>query len=68
MIDIKSISNMTEEEIEEDLELRQELLNELKNKDIKSYIDFNKAKTVFLFDIYKMAVNIENKYFLNKKR
>ena len=41
MINLKSISNMTNEEINEDTELKQELLNELSNVNILTSLNKN---------------------------
>jgi hypothetical protein len=57
MIDIKSISMYTDDEFEEDTELREELLNEL--KDVSVHINGGKslqeACTHDLFIIYKVV-------------
>lgn len=52
MIDIKSISNMYDEEINEDTELRKELLNELNSFDL-SYKGKNEMSNIELLDFYK---------------
>ncbi len=53
MINLKSISNMYDEEINEDIELRKELLNELKDFDL-SYKAKSNMSTLELLDFYKM--------------
>ena len=54
MIDIKSVSNMYEQEIEDDFELREELLYEL--KEVQASKDLSKMCTTDLFNIYKMIM------------
>lgn len=61
MIDIKSVSNMYDQEIEDDFELREELLNELKIRDVRTSIDLNFTSTIDLFNIYKMIIKQEEK-------
>lgn len=54
MIDIKSIKNMTNDEINEDDELRQELIKEIVKADIRTSNpkSIDEMSTVELFDIY----------------
>lgn len=53
MINLKSICNMYDEEINEDIELREKLLNELKDFDL-SYKAKSNMSTLELLDFYKM--------------
>lgn len=52
MINLKSISNMYDEEINEDIKLKEELLNELKDFDL-SYKTKSDMSTLELLDYYK---------------
>lgn len=57
MIDINSISNMTDEEINEDVELREELIKELNSINylhINGYTSPSDAPTTVLFSMYKI--------------
>lgn len=56
MINIKSISNMYNEEIDKDIELREELLQELKHytMHINGYNNIQDAPTHVLFEVYKL--------------
>lgn len=62
MIDLKSISNMTNEEINEDTELKQELLNELSNVNISTSLNknYNDMNTCELLDVYKLLKMFAN--------
>lgn len=62
MIDLKSISNMTNEEINEDIELKQELLNELSNVNISTFLNknYNDMNTCELLDVYKLLKMFAN--------
>lgn len=62
MIDLKSISNMTNEEINEDIELKQELLNELSNVNISTSLNknYNDMNTCELLDVYKLLKMFAN--------
>lgn len=61
MINLKSISNMYDEEINEDAELRTELLKELKDIDFYTspYKDRTEMSTSELFNVYKMLKEIK---------
>lgn len=57
MIDINSISNMTDEEMNENIKLREELIKELSSKGylhINGYASLSDASTATLFSIYKI--------------
>ena len=62
MIDLKSISNMTNEEINEDTELKQELLSELSNANISTFLNknYNDMNTCELLDVYKLLKMFAN--------
>ena len=62
MIDLKSISNMTNVEINEDTELKQELLNELSNVNISTSLNknYNDMNTCELLDVYKLLKMFAN--------
>lgn len=62
MIDINSISNMTDNEINEDVELREKLIKELTSTHylhINGYTSLNDSPTVTLFSIYKIMRDME---------
>lgn len=63
MININSISNMTDDEINEDTELREELIRELTSSTdylhINGYTSLNDAPTVVLFSAYKIMKDME---------